>query len=202
MSPFIPLVRIHHSSIISSLHSRLSMIYYALGKSEGVIVRSLHDLSIRPTLLNLSPLLCFSYYFVFIVCFITSFNNQIYSMKLALIPVLLLTLFLTVDAEYNATLGKLLGQLTVSSYCIEKQVTSWTCLPCKKVSNMKFVQVFKNRTNDTCGYIGVNDAEDAASNTRHYSVLVFRGTLPWDVKNWVSDINFLKKKYPYCDNGC
>jgi hypothetical protein len=26
---------------------------------------------------------------------------------------------------------------------------------------MKYVHVFKNRTNDTCGYIAVNDAEDA-----------------------------------------
>lgn len=31
---------------------------------------------------------------------------------------------------------------------------------------------------------------------------MFRGTLPWDVKNWISDINFLKTKYAFCDNGC
>jgi predicted lipase len=32
--------------------------------------------------------------------------------------------------------------------------------------------------------------------------LVLRGTLPWDIKNWFTDINFLKKSYPWCDNGC
>lgn len=31
---------------------------------------------------------------------------------------------------------------------------------------MKFVHVFKNRTNDTCGYIGVNDNEDAVGTLR------------------------------------
>lgn len=33
-------------------------------------------------------------------------------------------------------------------------------------------------------------------------VLVLRGTLPWDIKNWISDINFLKRKYALCDNDC
>lgn len=32
-------------------------------------------------------------------------------------------------------------------------------------------------------------------------VLVFRGTLPWDIKNWVSDINFVVTNYPLCDNS-
>jgi predicted lipase len=31
---------------------------------------------------------------------------------------------------------------------------------------------------------------------------VLRGTLPWDIKNWFTDINFIKKKYPHCDNNC
>lgn len=75
----------------------------------------------------------------------------------------LLLLVVLASAEYNATLGKLLGQLTVASYCIEGKINGWTCVPCKKVSTMKFVHVFKNRTNDTCGYIGVNDVEDAVS---------------------------------------
>jgi hypothetical protein len=70
---------------------------------------------------------------------------------------ILFLLVLTVKAEYNETLGKLFGHLTVASYCIEKQVNSWNCVPCKKVPDMKFIHVFKNKTNDTCGYIGVND---------------------------------------------
>jgi len=31
---------------------------------------------------------------------------------------------------------------------------------------------------------------------------VFRGTLPWDIKNWLEDMDFIKTDYSYCDNGC
>ena len=33
------------------------------------------------------------------------------------------------------------------------------------------------------------------------AVLVFRGTLPWDIKNWISDINFIAVNYPLCNNS-
>lgn len=110
-----------------------------------------------------------------------------------LILIVLLVIF--VSAQYNESLGKLFGQMTVASYCRPSLINAWTCDPCKKVANMKFVTVMKNSTNDTLGYIAVNDDLNA-------TVLVFRGTLPWDVKNWISDINFLKTKYAWCDNGC
>jgi hypothetical protein len=32
--------------------------------------------------------------------------------------------------------------------------------------------------------------------------LVFRGTLPWDLKTWISEIDTIKVKYPLCDNKC
>ena len=32
-------------------------------------------------------------------------------------------------------------------------------------------------------------------------MLVFRGTLPWDLKNWMSDINFITTAYPLCNYG-
>lgn len=117
----------------------------------------------------------------------------------------ILLLFLVValaHAQYNETIGKILGQLTVASYCKPSLIESWTCNPCKDYPKMKFVKVIKNSTNDTLGFIGVSDELDATSKFFYYLVLVFRGTLPWDVKNWISDINFLKKKYPFCDDNC
>ena len=30
---------------------------------------------------------------------------------------------------------------------------------------------------------------------------MFRGTLPWDLKNWISDINFIAVAYPLCNNS-
>lgn len=31
---------------------------------------------------------------------------------------------------------------------------------------------------------------------------VFRGTLPWSIKDWIDDINFIKTDFPLCNNGC
>lgn len=117
--------------------------------------------------------------------------------------ILLSLLFiLLVNAQYNETLGKMFGFMTVASYCRPNQIEAWTCTPCKRIPDLRFPSVFKNSTNDTLGYIAISDALDATSKISFYLVLVFRGTLPWDLKNWISDINFLKKKYPYCDNNC
>ena len=33
-------------------------------------------------------------------------------------------------------------------------------------------------------------------------VLIFRGTVPWDLKNWIEDINFVPTDFPLCDNKC
>jgi hypothetical protein len=60
-------------------------------------------------------------------------------------------------AQYNESMGKLFGQLTVASYCRPSLVSAWTCNPCKRYPNMKFVTVMKNSTNDTLGFIGVSD---------------------------------------------
>ena len=58
---------------------------------------------------------------------------------------------------------------------------------------MTNVHTFENSTKDTLGYIGTSEEYKAI-------VLVFRGTLPWDIKNWISDINFIVTDYPLCDN--
>lgn len=67
--------------------------------------------------------------------------------------------------QYNESLGKLLGQLTVASYCRPSLISAWNCDPCKKVPGMKFVTVMKNSTNDTLGFIAVNDELNATSIT-------------------------------------
>lgn len=120
------------------------------------------------------------------------------TMKLIVLAILVVLAM----GQYNESLGKLFGQLTVASYCRPSLISAWSCDPCKKVSGIKFVTVMKNSTNDTLGYIAVSDDLNATRKHIDDVVLVFRGTLPWDVKNWISDINFLKTKYAWCDNGC
>jgi len=78
--------------------------------------------------------------------------------------VLLLAVVLCLaTAQYNETMGKILGHLTVASYCRPSLISAWTCDPCKRFPGMKFVTVMKNSTNDTLGFIGVSDELDATS---------------------------------------
>jgi len=60
---------------------------------------------------------------------------------------------------------------------------------------MTDISIFINATKENAGF----SAYDPAHNT---IVLVFRGTVPWLIKNWMEDINFIKTSYPYCNNGC
>lgn len=54
---------------------------------------------------------------------------------------------------------------------------------------------------DTLGFIGTSADLNAIGKLYINKVLVFRGTLPWDIKNWISDINFVVTNYPICDNS-
>jgi P pilus assembly chaperone PapD len=57
------------------------------------------------------------------------------------------------------------------------------------------VKVFKNSTGNDAGFT----AYDASTN----SILVnFRGTLPWLIKNWIQDIDFVTQDYEYCNYQC
>lgn len=115
---------------------------------------------------------------------------------------LLALLLLLVSAAYNETLAEKLCRLTVASYCRKAKVENWSCTPCKNSPiAMTNVQTFENSSMDTLGYIGTSTELDAISKLFIYLVLVFRGTLPWDVKNWISDINFIAINYPLCNNS-
>lgn len=97
--------------------------------------------------------------------------------------------------QYNADLGKVFAQLTVASYCPERAIDAWNCTPCKLYPYLSHVKRFRNASNDTVGFIAIDDSHDA-------TVLVLRGTMPFDIKNWIVDIDFVKRSYPLCDNGC
>jgi len=52
-----------------------------------------------------------------------------------------------------------------------------------------------NKTGDVSGFLAYDSQINAI-------VIVFRGTVPWDIKNWIEDLNFLYTSYGNCDNGC
>jgi hypothetical protein len=81
-------------------------------------------------------------------------------------------------------------------------VEKWSCGPCKNSPiALTNVKTFENSSMDTLGYIGTSSELDAIGNLLPILVLVFRGTLPWDIKNWISDINFIAVNYPHCNNS-
>ena len=113
----------------------------------------------------------------------------------------MLKLFLTVllfflsSASYSETLGHKLCMLTVAAYCNPAKIQNWTCPPCKSSPLvMTNVKTFINSSMDTLGFIGT-------STELHSLILSFRGTVPWDIKNWISDINFIMTNYPLCNNS-
>lgn len=60
---------------------------------------------------------------------------------------------------------------------------------------MKEVVLFFNKTGDASGYLGYNSKYNAIQAT-------FRGTVPWDLKNIMDDLDFPATPYEHCNNGC
>ena len=52
-----------------------------------------------------------------------------------------------------------------------------------------------NKSGETAGYIAYNTYINSI-------VVVFRGTLPWSIKDWIHDINFILTPFPLCNNTC
>jgi hypothetical protein len=105
--------------------------------------------------------------------------------------------------SYEPGTGEKLCWLAVSSYCNLKNVENWSCLPCQKSgTQLEDIQLFFNSSGDSVGLAGISHSDNAISIYSAYLVLVFRGTEPWDLKNWIEDINFIPTAYPLCDNGC
>ena len=109
---------------------------------------------------------------------------------------LLITLLSIVSFAYDENLGKEYWYYSSASYCSESKLTSWNCgTPCQKGSRADDVKVYYNNSHASSGFGSYNTA-------RNHIVLTFRGTVPWNIKNWVSDLNFFKTSYPHCNNNC
>lgn len=99
---------------------------------------------------------------------------------------LILSTIISACLAYDATLGYNLCRLAVASYCKPAKVKDWSCKPCLD-SPIKLANVmsFYNSTGDVLGLIGISTAPKAICKFNKYIVLVFRGTVPWDIKNWI-----------------
>jgi hypothetical protein len=103
--------------------------------------------------------------------------------------------------------GKLLTELRVTkkisfsysgaAYCSDPRfkksgVEQWSCSACKSYPGMQ-ATVF-NSYKDGVGYVGYYPPDNEI-------VVAFSGTNPFDIQQWIDDLDFIKKAYPYC-SGC
>ena len=83
-----------------------------------------------------------------------------------------------------------------ASYCDPSKIVNWSCTtPCSKTPYMQDVHVFLNSSNENSGFTGYDPKHNEI-------IFVFRGTVPWMIKNWMEDLNYIKTDYPYCNNDC
>jgi len=73
---------------------------------------------------------------------------------------------------------------------------AWNCgKTCSSHPEVSEVELLINKTGDVSGFLAYN-------NKLNSIMIVFRGTVPWDIKNWIEDLNFIYTSYANCDNGC
>ncbi|CAK56362.1 unnamed protein product (macronuclear) [Paramecium tetraurelia] len=100
------------------------------------------------------------------------------------------------SSEYDETAATRYWYFCAASYCNPNVILNWSCTtPCSKTPYMDDVQIFVNATNENAGYSGYDPKHNEI-------IIVFRGTLPWSIKNWFEDINYIKTSFPYCTNNC
>ena len=85
----------------------------------------------------------------------------------------------------------------VSAYCADPRfkksgVENWTCKACAAYPGMEATTFTSKK--DTNGYVGYYPTDNEI-------VIAFSGTNPFDIQEWIDDLDFIKTEYPYC-TGC
>jgi len=103
-------------------------------------------------------------------------------------------------ASYEENQAKRYVDYAGVSYCCPgAKCTQWTCNACKKYPGMVNVTGLHNETSNANGFVGVNPSGDGIS--AGFIMVVFTGTNPLSVKNWIDDIDTIYTRYPAC-SGC
>lgn len=78
------------------------------------------------------------------------------------------------------------------SYCSGTKIFNWDCVPFNKyIPKPAQISLFFNKTGNNAGYIGYDEQTKTIK-------IVFQGTKPWNLVEWIDDIDFFKIKYPLC----
>ena len=100
------------------------------------------------------------------------------------------------DLTFNLTKAERYVIFAGAAYCTDPvfnvdSVESWSCLACESVSNITATS-FHGFFTDANGFV----AYDYNNNE---IIISFAGTNPLSMRNWWNNINFLKTKYPLCE---
>jgi hypothetical protein len=107
---------------------------------------------------------------------------------------------LAYDDNYSIDKSKRYVQFSGIAYCADPLVTqnnvdNWNCKMCSQFPNTTATTFYGGSVTDQIGYVAYDgDANEI--------LMVFAGTDPLSLRNWIDDIDFIKTDYPYCDNGC
>lgn len=116
---------------------------------------------------------------------------------------LLLSLFLVsgcaYESSWNLNKGKRYVDFSGIAYCSDpwvgkNTVDNWSCKVCDKYPNVTAKSFYGSSATDAKGYV----AYDPNANE---ILVVFSGTDPVSIRNWIDDIDTVKTDYPYC-SGC
>lgn len=109
---------------------------------------------------------------------------------------LLAFVILVNSSSYDENQAKTYWFYASAGYCSQSKIENWNCgKACDSVSKLSNVKVFFNSTGSNSGFTAYD------SNTNSIIILM-RGTVPWNIKNWMDDLDFITVSYEYCPNGC
>ncbi|KAL4477117.1 hypothetical protein ABPG72_008851 [Tetrahymena utriculariae] len=93
--------------------------------------------------------------------------------------------------QYDVEMAEKLSAYSLASYCSNSNLLNWSCgKTCKRVEPLIDVKTFENK-NEIFYLIGYSQKEDAI-------VIATRGTLPWSIYNWLTDLSISKVDYQNC----
>ncbi|EAS05198.1 lipase family protein (macronuclear) [Tetrahymena thermophila SB210] len=97
--------------------------------------------------------------------------------------------------NYSEDLSQDLANFSLISYCGEAKIRQWSCGPsCQQFpEGLSDMQLISNSAKNAFGYLGFSKQHGAI-------IVAFRGTIPWSLTNWVTDIDTQKTSYPLCEN--
>ena len=115
---------------------------------------------------------------------------------LALLTVLgALTLGIANANQYDPEIAKESWIYCLASYCPQRSIETWKAAKMSQLyPNITGVRVIYNEAENTLAYLSHNYKDNIIN-------IVFRGTEPWSITNWINNLDVLRKKYVFCE-GC